>query len=91
MFNIIVLLNVLIAIVSETFNKVYATSDRTSYLEKALMIANLQDTIFGMECFQTDPDNTKFIFIAKAIEKSDNDKSDDKLSKQLFLLRLELK
>ena len=58
MFNIIVLLNVLIAIVSETFNKVYATSDRTSYLEKALMIANLQDTIFGMEYFQTSPDNT---------------------------------
>ena len=48
-FNIILLLNLLIAIISETYTRVSDTKHETSYKEKVYQIAVMQDTIFGLQ------------------------------------------
>ena len=66
-FNIILLLNLLIAIISETYERVSRTRIPTAYKEKAQNIGQMQDTIFGLRRKkQVDPNER--IFVAKAMQ-----------------------
>ena len=47
-FNIIVLLNLLIAIISETYEDIAATQKQTSYKEKTNQLGYVMDTIYGL-------------------------------------------
>lgn len=67
-FNIIVLLNLLIAIISETYAQISETKDQTGYKEKAVQIGFMQDSVYGFR--KSKPDPNQLVFIAKAI-KSD--------------------
>ena len=46
-FNIILLLNLLIAIISETYTNVSMVKVATTYREKTIQIKHMQDSIFG--------------------------------------------
>ena len=46
-FNIILLLNLLIAVISETFANVVSTAVETGYKEKVNQISRMQDSFFG--------------------------------------------
>ena len=51
MFNVIVLLNLLIAIVSQTYSDMKEEEDEMGYKEKARQIGYLQDSLFGLSFF----------------------------------------
>ena len=70
-FNIILLLNLLIAIISETFAKISESAIANSYKEKTLQMEEMQDSIFGLfRRFKTRPDPNELLFIAK-VQTSD--------------------
>ena len=54
-FNIIVLLNLLIAIISETYTEISERKDLTGYKEKVLQIGFMQDSVFGLLKSSPDP------------------------------------
>ena len=65
-FNIILLLNLLIAIISETFATISESSTANSYKEKVLQMEEMQDTIFGLyRRWKNKPDFNELLFIAK--------------------------
>ena len=68
-FNIIVLFNALIAVVSETFAEIKEKWEMTSYKEKATTIQHLQETIFGLRLQAKDPN--ELVFIAQVIDTVD--------------------
>ena len=86
-FNIIVLLNLLISIISETYTRYSDVKDSTSFKEKVFMMSLMQDSVFGW-FVKSKSDPTELIFAAKVIEKIDRDSK--VLSEQISLLREEL-
>ena len=85
-FNIIVLLNLLIAIISETYTRIADQSIQNSYKEKAIQISMLQDTLLGS--FKDPADPNELVFIAKIIESVDI--KDKKINEEISNLKKEL-
>ena len=73
-FNIILLLNLLIAIISETYTNVSATKIESNYREKVQEMINLQDSVFGLKLLNTDV--CELIFVAKVLETNEEEKVD---------------
>lgn len=94
LFNIIVLLNLLIAIISETYTRIADLKTQNSYKEKAVQISMMQDMLLGQ--FKKTEDPNELVFIAKVINSEDiheddmTDKIDD-LRVELHEVRDELK
>ena len=65
LFNLIVLLNLLIAIISETFTTILASAEQTGYKEKAVQMTYMMESVFGL--FKADTDHNELIFVAKNI------------------------
>ena len=65
LFNLIVLLNLLIAIISETFTTILATAEQTGYKEKAVQMTYMMESIFGL--VKSETDHNELIFVAKNI------------------------
>ena len=63
-FNIILLLNLLIAIISETFANVAANAVANSYKEKVKQIHEMQLSIFGRFSRLDDIDSNSLMFLA---------------------------
>ena len=83
-FNIILLLNLLIAIISETYETISTAAVANSYKEKALQMEEMQDSIFGFfRRFRAQLDSNELLFVAKVQtsdelqQESTNDKIDD--------------
>ena len=94
LFNIIVLLNLLIAIISETYTNINDLKIPYTYKEKAVQISMMQDMLLGQ--FKKREDPNELVFIAKVINSEDiheedvTDKIDD-LRNELHEIRDELK
>lgn len=73
--NLIVLFNLLIAIVSETYTTIQENWEKTSYKEKALTICQLQDTLLGFWESKSNPN--ELVFVAKEIESSEADSEEN--------------
>ena len=71
MFNMIVLLNLLIAIVSQTFADMLEAKVEEEYKEKARQIGLMQDSLFGVFVKQN-PDPNELLLIVKIMDKSDS-------------------
>ena len=61
--NFILLLNLLISIINETFARVFSTFVQTSYKEKVKIMKQLQDSVYGM-C-KKETMNNEMLFIAQ--------------------------
>ena len=70
-FNLIVLFNLLIAIVSENLTRILENWEQTKYKEKVVTICHLQDTLYGYRKKKRDPN--ELIFIAQEIKSADLD------------------
>lgn len=46
-FNLILLLNLLISLISSTYERISSVSGQTSYREKTYLVVQMQDYIFG--------------------------------------------
>ena len=68
-FNMLVLLNLLIAIISKTHETVSETEHESAYKEKVLQIRYLQDSIYGGIKAKFNP--MEFIFVANPIDSSE--------------------
>lgn len=79
-FNIILLLNLLIAIISETFANISESSVEFGFKEKTKQMAVMQNSIFGIR--GNDPDPNEFLFIAKVIG-SEEMKTEDEVADQI--------
>jgi len=66
--NIILLLNLLISIISETYSRISSSSVQTSYGEKAAQIRYLRESVFGM-FGRAEFDATNTLYIAQAINR----------------------
>ena len=64
-FNIIVLLNLLIAILSKTFDDINDMQVEFGYKEMVYHICTMQDTLFGW--FKATANPTELLFVAKEI------------------------
>ena len=73
-FNIILLLNLLIAIISETYTNVSATKIESHYRERVQEMINLQDSVFGLK--RLNIDLCELIFVAKVLETNEEEKVD---------------
>ena len=80
-FNIILLLNLLIAIISQTFENISETALETGYKEKVIQMCIMQDTVFGMMLWNQKDDPVELAFIAKVISQTDAEEktSDEKI------------
>ena len=71
MFNIILLFNLLIAIISETYVVIAESAVANSYKEKALQMEEMQSSAFGLYMrYKSKPDRNELLFIAK-VQTSD--------------------
>ena len=61
-FNIILLLNLLIAIISETYTRVSESRVEAGYKEKVYQMSLMQDTVYGFK--KIIPDPNELIFVA---------------------------
>ena len=68
-FNMIVMLNLLIAIISETFANIAAEQVNNTYKEKARQVSIIQDTLLGL--FKKQPNPNELCFIAKTMSSVD--------------------
>ena len=68
-FNITLLLNLLIAIISQTFAEILATQTENEYKEKVDQIASMQASFFGKLKVEEDP--ITLLFIAHVISSDD--------------------
>ena len=75
LLNVIILLNMLVAIISETFGAINETKVETSYREKVVQILNMQVTLYGINHAEYRP--TELLFIAKATSAEDMQSEDD--------------
>lgn len=66
-FNIILLLNLLIAIISETYARVSDSRVEAGYKEKVYQMSLMQDSIYGFKKDASDPN--EIIFVAKVLEQ----------------------
>ena len=72
LFNIIVLFNVLIAIISETYTAFSEKKHSAGYRAKVQMMDLMQDSVFGIIMSkQSKPNHTELLFIAKVIDKDE--------------------
>ena len=71
-FNMIVLLNLLIAIVSQTFADMLEAKVEEEYKEKARQIGLMQDSLFGSLVMQKEYDSNELLLIVKIMDKSDS-------------------
>ena len=62
-FNLVLLFNLLIAIISKTFEEIDGSAEQTGYKEKVIQIRNLQDSMLGY--WHDTPNPTKLIFLAR--------------------------
>ena len=85
-FNIIVLLNLLIAIISATYTRIAEQSIQNSYKEKTIQISMMQDTLLGH--FKNQEDPNELVFIAKIIESVDI--KEKKINEEISNLKKEL-
>ena len=76
-FNIVLLLNLLIAIISETYTRISATSVQTGYKEKVFLMHSVQESLFGFKKLNASP--TELLFIAKTIDNEDVVDSADRI------------
>lgn len=65
LFNLIVLLNLLIAIISETFTTILEKSEQTGFKEKAVQMTYMMESVFGL--LKSETDHNELIFVAKNI------------------------
>ena len=65
-FNIILLLNLLIAIISETYARVSDSRVEAGFKEKVYQMSLMQDSIYGFKKDVSDPN--EIIFVAKVLE-----------------------
>ena len=72
-FNIVLLLNLLIAIISETFARVASEQVETTYNEKVSQMCKMMDTAYGLRSEKKSP--VEMIFIAKVIQSSDSERT----------------
>ena len=72
-FNMIVLLNLLIAIVSQTFADMLEAKVEEEYKEKARQIGLMQDSLFGMFVKEKFQDPRELLLIVKIMDKSDSE------------------
>ena len=72
--NVILLLNLLIAIISQTFQKISQTKSETGYYEKTKMVLKMQTTF--KKFFKLEPDHNERVFLAQVI-KSDQMQEED--------------
>lgn len=61
--NVILLLNLLIAIIGQTFQKISQTKSETGYYEKTKMVLKMQTT-FKKFFFKLEPDHNERVFLA---------------------------
>ena len=66
-FNIILLLNLLIAIISETYTRVSESRVEAGYKEKVYQMSLMQDTVYGFK--KIIPDPNELIFVAQVMEQ----------------------
>ena len=66
---LILMLNLLIAIISDTFTKINQNGNEISYKEKAIVVAGMQDTL--KYCLKAKIDHNERLFVAKVIESED--------------------
>ena len=85
--NLIVLFNLLIAIVSETYDNIKANWEEERYKEKTSTICQLQDTILGYRKMDENPN--ELIFVAKMIETI-GDEEENQIGKQFTVLQKKL-
>ena len=77
MFNIILLLNLLIAIISETFAAVAEKAVQNSFKEKVAQIQEMQVSIFGFIGQKADVDSNTLLFLANVKPTDDEEMSTD--------------
>ena len=75
-FNMIVLLNLLIAIVSQTFADMLEAKVEEEYKEKARQIGLMQDSLFGKFVKEKFADPRELLLIVKIMDKSDTEQED---------------
>ena len=76
-FNIIVLLNLLIAIISETFSDISVTKINHLYKEKTSQMTYVMDTFYGYFARnELNGDPTEFVLIAKVVAQDLHDEQD---------------
>ena len=68
------MLNLLIAIISDTFSKISQNDNEISYKEKAILVAGMQDTL--KYCLKAKIDHNERLFVAKVISSEDLMKED---------------
>ena len=97
LFNLIVMLNLLIAIISDEFEIINSKAVEHSYREKAIQMSIMQDTLFGFKVSKANP--TEMLFTAKVItqEEIEDEKTvdqigdlDKKLETQISAVREEM-
>ena len=71
---LILMLNLLIAIISDTYTKISHNGNEISYKEKAIVVAGMQDTL--KYCLKAKIDHNERLFVAKVIESEDLMKQD---------------
>ena len=76
-FNLIIMLNLLVAVISETFARVDCQQIEYAYKEKAISISTLQRLIG--KCIKRDSSKQQLMFIAKKLDKSELDDDVDTL------------
>ena len=69
LFNLIVMLNLLIAIISDEFEIINSKAVEHSYREKAIQMSIMQDTLFGFKVSKANP--TEMLFTAKVITQEE--------------------
>ena len=74
LFNVVLLLNLLIAIIGQTFNQISSSQDEQSYKEKAFIVSQMQNTFKWF--VYINPKHNERIFIAKVVD-SDQIRSED--------------
>ena len=70
-FNLIIMLNLLIAVIGETFGRVDAQKIEFSYKEKAVQMSTLQRITRG--CIRRDEKKQELLFFAKRLDKGELD------------------
>ena len=73
-FNVILLLNLLIAIIGQTFQKINQTKTETEYKAKTKMVQKMQTTFKKM--LQVDPDHNERVFLAQVIKSDQMNRED---------------
>ena len=88
LFNIIVLLNLLIAIISETYTNISSARSERTYKEKAGQLRYVMDTIYGL--FKMKRDENELIFVAKVIYSHEGDDEEENIPEKIVEMKEEI-